>query len=428
VTAKTAMLTRIAVALICFASIAQAQPAPGAGAGAGITPESGFISPDKYTSAFFGFSLPLPHGAPLHDLSMPSQSLGAFLYGVQAQDSGLTIFTVTALPSSNLSPDELRKAAAPPKGEGAKRIEIGGKEFWTSATEEHGSAGKRHNLKYVVGLNGYRLEFSVLSFDSKLTKQLEHSIESIQFFDPAKAKEMAGPGSGPYPPPPSEASAPAPLLAKLNLGVVTANLYTNDELGISFGFPPAWTVADQYSQIEPDHLASWEDEKQFKTAQRCTQNLLWVSKYPEGTDAREFNSLITVMATDVDCLKGFKFPDSADDKKLLKSVAHHVMHSFAGAPYVAQSENSVNVINSQGHLLITLMGTSQRDVPGRDDPITTVTCFIFTQIKNYLVAWQFVSGSGDGLKDILGHTTIQFASPAALPQPKPPNPPTSVQH
>ncbi len=426
-TVKTAMLTRIAVALIFLASVVQAQPAPGGSAGA-VTPESGFISPDKYTSAFFGFSLPLPHGAPLHDLSMPSQLVGAFLYGAQAQDSGLTIFTVTALPSTNLSPDELRKAAAPPKGEGAKRVEIGGKEFWVSSTEEHGSAGKRHNLKYVAALNGYRLEFSVLSYDSKLTKQLEHSIESIQFFDPAKAKEMAGAGSGPYPPPPSATpSAPAPQGPQLSLGIVAANLYTNDELGISFRFPPGWAVADQSSQIEPDHLASWEDEKQFKTAQRCTQNLLWVSKYPEGSEVREFNPLITVMATDIDCLKNFKFPTSTDDKKLLKSVAHQVMHSFAGAPYVAQSENSVNVINTQGHLLISLMGTSLLNAPGRDDPIITVTCFIFTELKNYLIAWQFVSGSTDGIKDILGHSTIQFPPPAALPQPKPANPPTSVQ-
>jgi|SRR5450631_927517 len=422
------MLSRIAVALFCLASVAQAQSAPGASAGASVTPESGFISPDKYTSAFFGFSLPLPHGAPLHDLSMPSQRVGAFLYGAQAQDSGLTIFTVIALPSSNLSPEELRKAASPPKGEGAKRLEIGGKEFWTRSTEEHGDGGKRHNLRYVAALNGYRLEFSLLSYDSKLTKQLLHSIESIQFFDPAKAKEMAGAGSGPYPPPPSTTpAAPVSQVAQINLGVVAANLYTNDELGLSFRFPPGWSVADQASQIEPDHLASWEDEKQFKTAQRCTQNLLWVSKYPEGSDTREFNPLITVMATDIDCLKGFKFPTSPDDKKLLKSVAHQVMHSFAGAPYVAQSENSVNVINTQGHILISLMGSSQLYAPGRDDPMTTVTCFIFTQLKNYLIAWQFESGSTDGIKDLLGHSTIQFPAPTPLPQPKPANPPTSVQ-
>jgi hypothetical protein len=35
-------------------------------------PEAGFISPDKYTNAFFGFSLPLPQDSAFRAFQLPS--------------------------------------------------------------------------------------------------------------------------------------------------------------------------------------------------------------------------------------------------------------------------------------------------------------------------------------------------------------------
>src|SRR5690349_8678502 len=50
----------------------------------GMVPETAFISPTKYTNAFFGFSLTLPRGIPFQQMSVPTKdpSVG-FLFGVQ---------------------------------------------------------------------------------------------------------------------------------------------------------------------------------------------------------------------------------------------------------------------------------------------------------------------------------------------------------
>ena len=42
-------------------------------------------------------------------------------------------------------------------------------------------------------LSGLVLEIDVFSGDSKLTQEIERSVQEIQFFDPAKAAEKAGP-------------------------------------------------------------------------------------------------------------------------------------------------------------------------------------------------------------------------------------------
>jgi len=195
-------LFRFATVLFLFAWLAAitiAQSASSASNPSNVTPETAFVSPLKYTNAFFGFSLPLPQGAPLRELSIPSRDPSShFLFGVKALSHGLTAMTVMADKSDNASADEARKAASGPKGLSVKRIEIGGREFWKSESQEKGPGGKVRSVYFAAALNGYVLRFNIDSFDTKLTDELQHSIEGITFFDPSRAAEVAGPGSRVY--------------------------------------------------------------------------------------------------------------------------------------------------------------------------------------------------------------------------------------
>jgi hypothetical protein len=179
---------KVAAAFFCLIAAALAQSAPIAG----TTPEAGFVSSDKYTNAFFGFSLPLPQNASFRDLNLSSIFKGErhFLFGAQSRNNGtLTTITVSADQSREASRNNVRNAAAGPKHLSTKRIVIGEREFWKSASQEKSSAGSMQTITYSAGLNGYILQFTIISFDPKLADALSRNIEAITFLDPAKASQ-----------------------------------------------------------------------------------------------------------------------------------------------------------------------------------------------------------------------------------------------
>jgi hypothetical protein len=160
------------------------------------TPETGFLSSDRYTNAFFGFSLPLPQDPTLRRFALPPNFHSVF--GLQAQANGVTTFTVFARETNGASSKLARKEAAGPKDENTKKIEIDGKEFWRSESRQKRQAGRQRTINYATAINGYLLSFLIVSFDEKLTDALQLCIESVKFFDPTKAREIAGPESRPY--------------------------------------------------------------------------------------------------------------------------------------------------------------------------------------------------------------------------------------
>ena len=172
-------LARMSLLVLCLAGAmsAQSTPAPQTGG----PPEEAFVSRSKYTNAFFGFTLLLPQDTSLHDLSLPSGNPSRhFLFGLTSHDHGVTALTVTAASSESASADA-RKAASGSKGQNAKRVEIGGKEFWKSESQEKESGGKMWTVKYSAALMGYILEFDIVSFDGKLTSELR-TLHRIRHF------------------------------------------------------------------------------------------------------------------------------------------------------------------------------------------------------------------------------------------------------
>ena len=189
---------RMAALLIFLSTNLLAQAAPSQKST--VRPESGFVSHEKYANAFFGFSLSLPQDPYIRDLSIPSHDRSRHsLFGLQAQTNGLTALTVVATETSaRASGDDAKKAVSTPGAISPVKMQIGGKEFWKSESHEEKAGTSMQSLTYATALNGYVVKFTVVSFDPHLTDELQRGIESITFFDPAKAKSMAGPNSHPY--------------------------------------------------------------------------------------------------------------------------------------------------------------------------------------------------------------------------------------
>lgn len=433
--AFTFMLRQAAVLILLLSAVAivAAQSDTAATRPSAATPETAFISPEKYTNAFFGFVFSLPQDAALHALSIPSRdSSRHFLFGLQAQRNGLTAFTITANQSGGTSSEDVRKTAAGAKGHSVKRIEIGGKEFWKSEAQDKSPAGKMRTLTYATAVDGYVLQFMLVSFDSKLTDELQHSIEGMTFFDPAKTDEIAGHDSRPYVAAASVNTSAAAVpsskrIGNLSPGVVKGNTYLNDALGIDYQFPDGWVVNDKATQdkvIETGHQFAWGNSpsaaREHEAFQQCARVLLFTTQYPEGTKTEEVNPLIVLMAFDPECSPGARFPTSIDERDAIKQVAQQIVRSFAGTPFIPKGKTSVNAFVVQGHLMLDFSGDFTVSAPGRNVPQNIFTSFVFAEAKDYWVAWGFMSGSQSGLQE-LKNTKIAFASvPATQPQePKP---------
>jgi hypothetical protein len=420
-------LALITLAILCLGSGLRAQSAPTPRASG--SPEEGFVSRSKYTNAFFGFSLPFPQDASLRGLALPSRDPSRlFLFGLQSQDHGVTALTVEASQSGSTSTALAKKTASGPNGESAKRIEINGKEFWKSESQNKGAAGKMRTVRYASALEGYVVEFNIVSFNSKLTDELEHSIEAVTFFDPAKAKEIAGADSQPYSSTSSLSSSsgravpqPSARIKDLSAGTVSGNNYTNASLGLSYQFPAGWYVADKATQekvIEAGHEAVWgkrpEAAREHEAAQNCMKVLLWANKHPEGTRTDDDNPLIVVSAADPDCFPDIKVPTSSIDEETVGQVAQALVRSFQATPLMGQGSMKVGTLTAQGHLFLEVSGVSQMNVPGHPGLVEAHNSIVITTANNFWVIWVFSSGSEAGLQE-LKNTNITFSSPAAAP-------------
>jgi hypothetical protein len=167
-------------------------------------PENGFISPAKYTNAFFGFSLPLPQDAQLKPVSQNSPPRSAFRHILFAANS-----TAKGYPFVMVGADEINSSNADPKKTlfGTQKIDvvqIGGKEFSRSRWKGDDNI---YRVIYGTTVNAYMLFVTTFTYDAKLLDEFERDIQALTFFDPAKAQEFAGPDSQPYEGPPLSSTA-----------------------------------------------------------------------------------------------------------------------------------------------------------------------------------------------------------------------------
>lgn len=153
-------------------------------------PETALLSFDRYTNAFFGFSIPLPPDPRLGIAQLPPTTFWHLLFGLGEQKSR-TAFIISARPMTEHDARHEMWAYS--------SITIRGQEFAEGAVQPD-----KHDVRqghfYLTFLDSYLLKFKILSLDPAMAKEIERCVEQIEFFDPAKAKEIAGPNGKPYNP------------------------------------------------------------------------------------------------------------------------------------------------------------------------------------------------------------------------------------
>lgn len=385
-------------------------------------PEEGFVSPGKYTNAFFGFMLPVPQGEQFQDFSPnfaqatrdPSRHT---LFGFQSFSHGLSTFLVTSNQSAG-STEDVKRAASGPKGQSARQLLIAGKEFWKSESEEKTKAGKIRSVFYSTSLRGYVVTFSVVGFDLKLGHALEQDVESLTFFDPSKAKEVAGPDSRPYHPRGSEQRvtfSPSKRISSLSLGDIAGNVYSNRELRFTYEFPPDWQVVDKVTSdmvMETGHHAVWDDDRvaqlEHEQSLKCSRLLLYVRKSPVGTTGP--SAAVAIMAFDPQCMPGVpSFPRSVDDDEGIRRLGGALMQSIGTGPFKASNRNSVRVLSAGGHPMLEIQGSVSLNRPESAPPVRGFASMVLTSMDDYWIEFTFMGGSDFEVQELVKSAKISIA-------------------
>ncbi len=185
---------QITIIALLLGSGSKAQTAPAAQPSR--AQETGSTTDGKYTNPFFGFSLPLPEDASLRNITLPyNDTRKEFLFGLQGQDHGFVSFIVTAIRADSASSDDAKREVSDSRAGVPNKVMIGGRQFWRSEFLDKEPAGKMQNVEYATPLGNSLLKFTINSLDPKITLELEHSVESMTFFDPTKGKDKGGPGN-----------------------------------------------------------------------------------------------------------------------------------------------------------------------------------------------------------------------------------------
>jgi hypothetical protein len=159
-----------------------------------VVPETALLSFERYTNVFFGFSFPLPPDPNLRISQLAPMAFWHRLFGL-GEEKNHTAFVISARQMADRDAEQVMSAY--------QSIRIHGQPFAIGIIEPK---SKKHDESaqwgavYFTVIHSYLVEFEIRSLDPGIAKDLEHCVEQITFFNPAQAKEVAGPNGKPYPP------------------------------------------------------------------------------------------------------------------------------------------------------------------------------------------------------------------------------------
>ena len=225
--------------------------------GFGTDPEDAYLSPSRYTNAYFGFAFDLPESAALKPMPMPaSMDRRIQLLEMAATTPEHSAVTLSAYEYKNKNYTNAKSLLRNQLDQelfvgveelhGIGKTTIGGQPFFYYETRR----GIDQHMLLASELNGYVLTADLRARDPKVVHELLAAFSKGEFFPPQEAQKRAGLQAQVYRGPAISAqhlrdvreSRPAD---NIDPGKVAGNVYTNGQIGMTYQFPAGWT-------IEPD--------------------------------------------------------------------------------------------------------------------------------------------------------------------------------
>jgi hypothetical protein len=351
-------------------------------------PMNAYISPTTYSNAHFGFAVGIPKDCAVITPSPKLRSTG-LLFTYQIERPSLTVLMIMAKPGPS-SRGKDAKASFDEHGGMVEKKLLNGHEVWEQEETKKTPAGKMHLLTVAMETQGQVVVFFLSSFDGNQFEQSRKGLEQISFFDPAKAKEMAGAGAYHFP---AEIRKTA-VTAALSTGTLDDGLYHNAQLGLTFGTPKGWIAqgtATQQAITEAGHRAAYgtqpTEDTEHQQAERCSKNLVWLSLPTATTGEVQSKTSVVLQAFDLGCMPGVSFPQNVDEKDKINAIIRIMKNMMPGSGEITITAG--HAFKLEQHLILELDVKMNVMVEGK--PVSGLATLRMAESKGYMLSWMLIA-------------------------------------
>ncbi len=190
-------------------------------------------------------------------------------------------------------------------------------------------------------------------------------------------------------------------IAQLSDGTTSGNMYHNAELGFRYQFPKSWIVNDRATQdraVAARRQFVWGDyisaKREREAEPQCTQDLLFVTRYPEEMRLNQFNPFAFLIAADPKCAPGVTFPKTVKDNEAIQRIASALGVYFKTADVTSRSSTRIRAFNNDGRVMLEIsqsFSITTRE-PGRTTFFHNIrSSVLLMQASEYWVMLMFAS-------------------------------------
>lgn len=367
-------------------------------------PESGYLSPTSYASAYFGFMFDLPVALDGHRVMMPLMPPGQhalLAMGFQQSRRSGTLLITASEPNNPLNgmtnAERTAEFAAWAKGEPRRQITP---PDWLTRTgrfyhvAQH--KGDTTTVQYWTFIKNYLIRVKVESNDREFLGKTRLSVANVKFYcaqedgtlvdEQGKTVPTAGEGyHGPTIPTSlvNAALENQPALEQIPTGEVSPGVYRNEEIGLTYTYPTTWEVLQQ--EADPPAKDAIEQRTQ-DVLNACSLVLLRLaSPLVEGEKAGR--RAITLRAIDQTCL-GLPAPASISDYLGAEELGAYLQMLGAFGEL-----RSTNLSLHASHLFAAYSGLVGEHPEGQPLALRRDQAVTVTRHRKLLLVWSWTAPS-----------------------------------
>ena len=414
----------------------------------GQNPEDAYLSTTRYTNAHFGFSFdfaetlklrPMPQPASpdrriqLLELSgsstaHPAISIGAYEYKTKNYTDAKTLLRRQLDQELFHGVEELH---------GISKTTVGSRQFYYFEARQ----GLDQHVSLAGEVEDYVLQIDLRTRDPKLLKDMQADIAAMEFFSASDVAKHCGSNASPYQGPAISAEhlrqvRETPPAERIDPGKVTAGVYRNVQLGLSYDMPSGWNI-QPVGAIEPA-VERYREKvlgepllgpRERAVVKLCRKTLVsaWRTKPDhEGQVPYDDFGEVTLSAMPLSCLPNIRFPDDIQDAA---SIREFVMGMNISQP-LQRDMTSASAFTAEGKLYVLTRGTIAYKDQGDALSRRVSVSLVMTEQRGYLLMWLFAAPHESELRELMsakvffdppmdGEKPTVATTPAAPVQQKP---------
>jgi hypothetical protein len=407
----------------------QSFPDPAQAATFGLSPEDAYLSPTRYTNAYFGFAFNFPDGMALRPIpqaaSMDRRIQLAELIGSAGNWAAIRISAYEYKNKNYTDAKSLLRRELDQEVfhgieqvHGVSKTSVGDRQFFFYETRR----GVEQHTVLAGEMSGYVLEVDMRSRNADVLHQLFAAFSRTEFFAPREAGRRAGLQAGAYQGPAiSEQhlhdvreSKPADQIAQ---GNIHGRSYINSQIGVTYEFPQGWSVASE-GAIEPA-IERYREKvsgepllgpRERAVVKACRKTLLSVWKTRPGAEGEvpydEFGE-VTLSAMPLACFPNIRFPGDSKDPVAVRDFVAGIQLTQP----LQRDMTEARTYELGGRQFVLTHGTIAYKEPGDALSRRISVAIAMTPQRGYLLIWLFAAPHEAELRELMA-TKIGFEDDA----------------